>query len=152
VSPRAKTHNYLNLVLGDLEAKAHDPGAWSLLLDDRGNLAEGTGSNIFLVKNGILKTPCGHNVLPGVSRATVIELAARLGIEFQETDLDPFDAATADEIFITSTSLCLCPVSSFNRRKVGNGAIPGPVTTRLTHAYVELIGFDFVAQYRAHLT
>ena len=50
MSPRAKTHNYLNLVLGDLEAQGTDPGSWAVLLDEAGNLTEGRGSNIFLVK------------------------------------------------------------------------------------------------------
>ena len=57
VSPRAKTHNYLNLVLGDLEAQGVDPGSWAVLLDENGNLTEGRGSNIFLVKDGELRTP-----------------------------------------------------------------------------------------------
>jgi hypothetical protein len=72
ISPRAKTHNYLNLIMGDLEARAHDPKAWAVLLDANGNLAEGIGSNIFLVRDGMLMTPQDRFVLPGVSRATVM--------------------------------------------------------------------------------
>ena len=60
MSPRAKTHNYLNLVLGDLEAQGNDPNAWAVLLDEEGNLTEGKGSNIFLVKDGVLATPKGQ--------------------------------------------------------------------------------------------
>lgn len=150
LSPRAKTHNYLNVILADEEVQALDPGAWAVLLDAYGNLCEGMGSNIFLVRDGELLTPRERMVLAGVSRQTVIELAAGLGIGCREADLDLYDAAGADEIFLTSTSLCLCPVRSLNGRAVGGG-IPGPVTRRLTTAYAELVGCDFVGQYLRHL-
>jgi branched-chain amino acid aminotransferase len=151
LSPRAKTHNYLNLVMGDLQAKAVDPGAWAVLLDVNGNLAEGTGSNIFIVRSGRLKTPEARYVLPGVSRATVIELAATLGLAADEGPIDLYDAYTADECFITSTSLCICPARSINGRVFGDRRVPGPVTRRLMDAYVALIGFDFVGQYLRRL-
>src|SRR6185312_11252138 len=98
LSPRAKTHNYLNLIMADLEAKAQDKEAWSVLLDAEGHLAEGIGSNIFLVRDGAVVTPHERGVLPGVSRAAVIELCSGLGIACDEADLDLYDAATADEI------------------------------------------------------
>lgn len=151
LSPRAKMHQYLNLTIADMEAKAVDPEAWSVLLDENGNLAEGTGSNIFLVRNGEIATPHERYVLPGVSRATALDLARELGISAREADLDLYDASTADEIFITSTSLCICPVSQFNGQKVGDGKVPGPVTKRLIDAYVAFVDCDFVAQYLRHL-
>jgi len=79
MSPRAKTHNYLNVVLGDLEAKSRDPEAWAVLLDTNGHLAEGIGSNIFLVQDGVIRTPREEFVLAGISRATVIDLARETG-------------------------------------------------------------------------
>ena len=153
-SPNAKTDNYLNMILGDLEARAQDAEAWALLLDSRGFLSEGIGSNIFLVRDGALLTPKRQQVLPGVSRATVIELAAQLGIACAEDDLNPYDAYTADEAFITSTSLCICPARSMNGAPfgAGNGApVPGPVTKRLTDAFRALVQCDFVAQHLKHL-
>ena len=93
LSPRAKMHQYMNLVLADMQAKAVDSEAWSILLDENGNLAEGTGSNIFLVKDGRVRTPRERYVLPGVSRATVIELGAKLGIPIEEADIDLYDAS-----------------------------------------------------------
>lgn len=146
LTPRAKSHNYLNLVIGDLEVRAQNPDAWAILLDMNGNLCEGLGSNIFLVRDGELLTPRENFVLPGVSRQTVIELAAQLGIPFREADLDLFDGHNADEAFITSTSLCICPVASINGMAMGAGAY-GPVTKRLIEAYVELVDCDFVQQY-----
>jgi branched-chain amino acid aminotransferase len=152
VSPRAKTHNYLNLILADQEAHAADPGSWAVLLDESGNLCEGMGSNIFLVRDGELLTPRERFVLPGVSRATVIELARELGLTVREADLDLYDAANAEEAFLTSTSLCVCPVVSVNGRPVGaEGQVYGPVTRRLIDAYRELVGCDFVGQYLRRL-
>jgi branched-chain amino acid aminotransferase len=151
-SPRAKTHNYLNLILADQEAHAADPGSWAVLLDESGNLCEGMGSNIFLVRDGELLTPRERFVLPGVSRATVIELARELGLVVREADLDLYDAANADEAFLTSTSLCVCPVVSVNGRPIGDeGQVYGPVTRRLIDAYRELVGCDFVGQYLRRL-
>jgi branched-chain amino acid aminotransferase len=152
LTPRAKTHNYLNLVVADLEVKALNPDGWAILLDCNGNLSEGLGSNIFIVRDNVLLTPQERYVLPGVSRQTVMELAKELGIEVRETDVDMFDAYNADEIFITSTSLCICPVSSINGASIGDGNTFGPVTRKLTDAYVEMVQCDFVQQYLDRLT
>ena len=151
MSPRAKMCNYINLVLGDLEVKARNPRAWAVLLDVHGNLAEGLGSNIFLVRDGVLCTPRSDFVLPGISREVVMQLADKLEIECRETDLSLYDAYNADEAFLTSTSLCLCPVRSINGTGPKLRANPGPVTERLTGAFRDLVGFDFVEQYRRHL-
>jgi len=151
LSPRAKMHQYLNLVLADREVKAQNPDAWAVLLDVNGNLAEGQGSNIFLVRDGGLTTPRERYVLPGVSRQATIDLAGQLQIPFEEKDLDLYDAYTADECFLTSTSLCICGVRSLNGRIFGAGRMPGPVTQRLIDAYKRMVGCDFVAQYLARL-
>ena len=151
VSPRAKTHNYLNLILGELEAHGEDPGAWAILLDEFGNLTEGRGSNIFLVKDGVAMTPKSQYVLEGVTRNQTLELAAGLGIPTAECDLDLYDAYTADEAFLTSTSLCICPVSGVNGAPIADGTVPGPVTHQLMTAFSDLVGMDFAEQYLAHL-
>jgi len=151
MSPRAKMCNYINLVLGDLEAKSRNPRAWAILLDTSGNLAEGLGSNFFLIRDAALYTPRADFVLPGISRDVVMQLAAEMKLECHETDISLYDAYNADEAFLTSTSLCLCPVRSINGTAMKNPAIPGPLTERLTAAYRDLVGFDFVEQYRQHL-
>ena len=151
MSPRAKMCNYINLILGDLEAKSRNPGAWAVLLDGAGNLAEGMGSNFFLVRDGALFTPRVDFVLPGISRDVVMQLAAEIGIECNEADISLFDAYNADEAFLTSTSLCLCPVRSINGTILNDRAMPGAVTARLTSAFRDLVGFDFVEQYSQHL-
>jgi len=149
-SPRAKTHNYLNLILADLEVQAQNPEAFAVLLDENGNLCEGRGSNIFMVSDGVLVTPRERYVLPGISRQTVIELAVAEGIPVEEKDFDLFDAYNGDEFFITSTSFCICPVRSINGVLFGDGTVPGPITNRLMQAYVDLVGFDWISQYTKH--
>ena len=150
-SPRAKTQNYLNLVLGDIEAKDRNPEALGILLDTNGNLAEGRGCNLFLVRGGTVLTPGARTVLPGVSRQTAIDLARENGIPVEETDIDLYDAYTADESFVTSTSFCVCPVSRINHAVIGGGTVPGPVTRRIMDAYVKLVDCDWVAQYLRHV-
>jgi branched-chain amino acid aminotransferase len=151
LNPAAKTHNYLNLIVAGLETQKTSPDAWPVLLDTRGFLTEGSGSNIFLVHDGKVRTPKAQYVLAGVSRAVTMGLCRDLGIEIQEDDLAPYDAATADEAFITSTSLCLCPMGHFNGGVIGDGAVPGPITARLMEAYGVEVKTDYVAQYLSHL-
>jgi branched-chain amino acid aminotransferase len=151
LSPRAKTHNYLNMIVAEQEVKAIDPQAWAVLLDMNGNLCEGIGANIFTVREGELFTPKPNYVLGGISRLTTIELAQGLGITVNEADIDLYDAYTADEVFLTSTSLCIAPVVSLNGASFAKAGIPGPVTKRLIDAYIKLVDCDFVAQYLKRL-
>jgi branched-chain amino acid aminotransferase len=151
LSPRAKSHNYLNLIMADLEAKAHDSEAWAILLDTRGFLTEGIGSNIFTVKNGVIYTPSQQYVLGGISRETAVELAGKIDVPVVEKDLDMFDAFTADEVFLTSTSLCICGVRSVQGNQIGNGGPHGEITKALMDAYVDLVNYDWVGQYLKRL-
>jgi len=148
MSPRVKSMSYANLAAGDAEVQELAPGATSVLLDTRGCLAEGLGSNIFIVANGELLTPQARYVLAGLSRQTVMEVARERGIPVREADIDLYDAYTADEAFITSTSWCMVPVRSINGRRIGAGNLPRPVTAALIEGYkARLGGFDFVGQY-----
>jgi branched-chain amino acid aminotransferase len=152
LSPRAKTHNYLNMIVAEQSMKAHDPEGWAVLLDVNGNLAEGMGSNIFVVREGTLYTPSSRYVLEGVSRQMTLDLARKLTIPSIDGDIDLFDAANAEEMFLTSTSLCIAGVRSFNGAKVGDGRAPGPITKRLIDAYITEVGCDFVKQYLDRLS
>ena len=147
LNPNIKSHNYLNLVLADLEVCDQADNPWAVLLDTRGFLSEGIGSNVFLVRDGQLLTPRAQYVLEGVSRQVVLELAASLGITALEADLSVVDAENAEEAFITSTSFCLCPVRTYNGKQIGNGSVPGSITQSLTDAFCKLVNCDFVAQY-----
>jgi branched-chain amino acid aminotransferase len=110
LSPRAKTHNYLNMIVAEQSVKAHDPEGWAVLLDVNGNLAEGMGSNIFVVRDGKLYTPSERYVLAGIGRQMTLDLAHKLGVAVIEGDIDLFDAENAEEMFLTSTSLCIAGV------------------------------------------
>jgi branched-chain amino acid aminotransferase len=148
LTPRAKTHNYLNMIVANQEVQSIDPEAWALLLDVNGNLCEGMGSNIFTVRDGEILTPREKFVLPGVSRQTVIDLAREEGLSLREADIDLYDAYNADEVFLTSTSLCICPVTKVNGIEIGpKGQVWGPVTKRLADAYQRFVDHDFVGQY-----
>jgi branched-chain amino acid aminotransferase len=148
LTPRAKTHNYLNLIVANQEVQSVDPEAWAVLLDVNGNLCEGMGSNIFVVLDGEILTSWEKFVLPGVSRQTVIDLAREGRLVVREADIDLYDAYNADEVFLTSTSLCLCSVTKVNGAPIGpEGQVWGPTTQRLAEAYREFVGHDFVGQY-----
>ena len=133
--------------MADLEMKHFGADAWAILLDEDGFLTEGTAANFFLVKDGTLLSPEPRNILRGVTRQTVIEMAEKTGIRFVEKNLEPYDAMTADEAFFTTTSIFMMPATRFNGRPIGDGAI-GPVYRRLANAFVESIGVDFIEQAR----
>ena len=151
MSPRAKVHNYINLVQAELEVQSRDPDAWPILLDSNGNISEGPGANIFIIKNGVITTPKEQKILAGISRQAAIDLAQELSIELHEEDIDLFDVYTADEAFITSTSFCIVPVSSINGSEIVSTGLPGPITDRLQKAYSGMVGIDFVEQYLSRL-
>ena len=147
LDPNIKSHNYLNLVMADLEVRDRSSHAWAILLDTRGYVSEGIGSNVFFVQDGELLTPKAAYVLPGVSRAVVLEVAATEGIPVREADISPEQARDSDEAFITSTSFCICPVRSYDRAMLDAHGVPGPVTRQLSDAFSREAGFDFVGQY-----
>jgi branched-chain amino acid aminotransferase len=130
---RVKSLNYLNLVMARIEARAAAVDQ-ALMLDVHGRVCEAPGFNVFIVAGDVLKTP-RHDVLLGITRETTIELAAELGLPVLETDLELYDAYTADEIFLTSTAGGLVPVVEVDGRTIGDGT-PGPVLSALRDAYL----------------
>ena len=144
VDPKIKYRSRLHFAIADAEAKLVDPEAIPLMLDHQGNLAEGTGWNFFVVSGGELHTPTTRNILAGISRMTTIELARDAGLIVHERDIQLYDAQTADEAFLTATSLCMMPVTRFNGQPIGDGQT-GPVTRRLMKIWREHVDFDFVA-------
>lgn len=145
LDPKIKHYSRMNMNLAEFEAADVDPAAWAILIDHTGAITEGTGSNVFCVQDGVLKTPSRESVLEGVSRRYVIDLAAELGIPCVETTVQPYDLANADEVFFTGTSPCIAPATRINRMPVGDGTV-GPVATRLLAAWGEKVGVDIAAQ------
>jgi branched-chain amino acid aminotransferase len=142
---RIKNRSRMAYTLAEIEVKLVDPQAQGILLDIDGNIAENKGANFFIFADGILKTPTISGALAGISRATVIELAADLGIPVRECDIQPYDLYTADEAFFTSTPYCIMPATRFNGLPIGDGQV-GSVTKSLLSAWSTLVGVDIVAQ------
>lgn len=140
-----KTRSRLHYQLANIEAEQKCPGATAVLTDPEGHLTEGTSGNVFLVRDGELQTPEPRNLLPGVTRAIVLDLAFRLGITTRETNLTPLDALAADEVFVTSTTIGILHGRTFEGHAIGTGKI-GPVTARLREALDAEVGLDFAAQ------
>ena len=145
LDPKVKHYSRMNFNLAELEAADVDPAAWPILTDTDGNLTEGTGYNVFLVTDGVIRTPGDRSILQGVSRGMVFDLARQLDIPVAEEDLQPYDMYTADEAFFSSTSPCVLPVTRVDRRQVGDGK-PGPITQQLLAAWSEAVGLDIVDQ------
>ncbi len=145
LDPKIKHWSRMNFVLADLEANAVEDGAMAILTDRMGNLTEGTGSNVFLVTNGTIRTPTDRDVLQGVSRGMVLDLADQLGLDAFEEDLQPYDLYTADEAFFSTTSPCVLPMTRVDKRQIGDGK-PGPIAVQLLAAWSEAVGVDIVDQ------
>jgi branched-chain amino acid aminotransferase len=136
LDPAIKSTNFLNNILAKIESLS--AGAYEgILLNWKGYVAEGTISNIFMVKNGVLSTPhVRTGILEGVTRSLVLGLARRRGIRTREVLLRPKDLDDADECFITNTTVEVMPVTLIDGRPVGDGC-PGMITRELIQTYRE---------------
>lgn len=148
---RIKNRSRLFYTLADAEARLVDPEAQCIILDIDGNAAENKGGNVFVVVQGELHTPSTENCLAGISRQTVLELAAELKIPTREMRLQTYDFYTADEVFFTSTPYCIMPATRFNGLPVGDGRV-GTITKQLLTAWSERVGVDIVGQAQRQLT
>jgi len=132
---------YVNNILAKMEANRVGAGE-ALMLNVQGNVAEATGDNVFLVRDGELITPpTSEGALPGITRATVIQQARALGIPFRESVITLYDCYSADESFLTGTAAEVIPMVRLDGRYVGDGR-PGPVTHRLIAAFREATRTD----------
>ncbi len=145
IDPKIKNRSRVYYQVANLQARKVDPKAMALMTDEDGFITEGTGANFFIVKDGELFTPEPRNILRGVTRQAVMELAADIGINCYERNLEAYDVATADEAFFTTTPFVMLPVTRFNGLKVGTGAV-GPVMRHLLNVWSEIVDVDIVAQ------
>lgn len=121
VDPTVKNYHWLDMVKG-LYA-AYDEGAdTALLIDSRGNVSEGPGFNIFVIKDGAVSTP-DTSVLLGITRQTVFDICSGIGIQCHARDVSIKDLTTADEVFVTSTAGGVMPVTKIDKRPVGAGDV-----------------------------
>ena len=129
-----KSLNYLNSVLGKMEATA-DGADEAICLDKNGFISEGVGENLFIVKEGKLFTPpSSTGALAGITAQLAKKFAKNLGYDVTETNITPFQLFTADEVFFTGTAAEVVPIREVNKRQIGNGN-PGPVTKKLMAAF-----------------
>lgn len=138
VNPQMKSLNYLNNILAKIEANlAGVPEA--MLLNTEDYVAECTGDNIFIVRDGVLITPPPYvGILIGITRNTVMELAEKLGIKVEEKVFTRYEVFTADECFLSGTAAEAIPVVKVDGRPIGDGK-PGPITKKIIDAFKELI-------------
>lgn len=135
---KAKTvGNYVNSILASQEARSGGFGE-ALMLDTEGFVAEGSGENLFVVRDGVVRTPGAHSILPGITRDTAIRLLRESGLDVREERVTRDDLYVADEIFLTGTAVEVTPVREVDRRRVGDGT-PGPVTRQMQKRYDEVV-------------
>lgn len=137
LSPRIKSLNYLNNILGKIEA-INAGCSEAVMLDRHGYLTECTSENIFLVKNNCLFTPTATvGILEGITRSVVMELASKLGYQVQMSLLTAHDLYVSDEVFVTGTGAEIIPVVDLCGRSIGTGR-PGPITKQLLREFRDL--------------
>jgi branched-chain amino acid aminotransferase len=135
---RAKANgNYMNSMLA-LQEALHDGYDEALLLDAEGYVMEGSGENIFIVRDGVIYTPDLTSALDGITRKTVIELAAEMGFQVVEKRITRDEVYIADEAFFTGTAAEVTPIREVDNRAIGNGS-RGPLTERLQQTYFDLV-------------
>jgi branched-chain amino acid aminotransferase len=136
LDPRVKSLNYLNNVMAKLEARQRGADE-ALMLNAQGMVAETSVANIFVVRGGVLLTPpATDGALEGITRATVLDLAANLGIPAREQTLGRFDLFAADEAFLTGSGAGVVPVRSLDGRPLGRGT-PGPIYETIRAAFAD---------------
>ena len=147
---KAKTvGNYVNSILASHEARA---GGFqeALMLDTEGFVAEGSGENVFVIRDGVVKTPGPHSILPGITRDAAIRLLRDRGVEVREERITRDEIYIADEAFFTGTAVEITPIRELDHRRVGRET-PGPVTRELQERFFDVVrGKD--AAHRGWLT
>ncbi|MED4876926.1 branched-chain-amino-acid transaminase [Anoxybacillus geothermalis] len=134
LSPKVKSLNYLNNVLVKIEAHLANVSE-ALILNDQGYVAEGSGDNVFIIKNGVIYTPPGYvGALEGITRQAIMEIAVDLGYTVKEEPFTRHDVYVADEVFLTGTAAEVISVIKVDGRTIGDGT-PGPHTKRLLEEF-----------------
>lgn len=129
--------NYMNSILANNEATAEGYDE-ALLLDVDGFVAEGSGENIFIVRKGKVYTPDLTSALEGITRDTVVQIIAEMGLELVEKRITRDEVYTADEAFFTGTAAEVTPIRELDRRPIGDG-VRGPITTEIQQRYFDCV-------------
>jgi branched-chain amino acid aminotransferase len=146
MDPKIKNRSRLFYQMANIEvSKFKGKNNWALLLDPDGFITEGTGDNFFIVKNNEIITPEGRNVLRGISRDYIFQLAKELNIPCRESNIEPYDVYNSDEAFMTGTPFCILPTTSLNEIRIGNGKM-GKVTNLLLDKWSKNVNLDIKQQ------
>ena len=146
MDPKIKNRSRLFYQMANIEvSKFKGKNNWALLLDPDGFITEGTGDNFFIVKNGEIISPEGRNILRGITRSYIFELADELNIPHYERNIEPYDVYDADEAFMTGTPFCILPTTSLNEIEIGNGKM-GEVTNLLLNKWSKNVNLDIMGQ------
>ena len=146
MDPKIKNRSRLFYQMANIEvSKYAGDNNWALLLDTDGYITEGTGDNFFIVKDEKIYTPEGRNILRGISRNYIFELAKEKGIDCIEKNIEPYDVYDADEAFMTGTPFCLLPTTSLNGVDIGEGKM-GNISNQLLEAWSKNVGLDIKSQ------
>jgi branched-chain amino acid aminotransferase len=146
MDPKIKNRSRVFYQMANIEASMfRGKNNWAVMMDTDGFIAEGSGDNFFIIKNGTVITPEGRNCLVGISRNYVFEVCNELGIECVEKNIEPYDVYTADEAFMTGTPFCILPVFRFNETNVGNGKF-GVITKKIIDKWGKNVGVDIIQQ------
>ena len=147
LDPKIKNRSRIHYLMANIEASQIDgDNNWALLIDPDGFIAEGTGDNFFIIKDGVVITPEGRNILRGISREYVMEeLCTQLGIHVVEKNIDAYDVYTADEAFMTGTPFCMLPVTALNGNPIGSGKV-GEIFKKLIRRWGDNTGVGIVEQ------
>jgi len=148
MEPKIKNRSRLFYQMANIEASMFKgKNNWAMLLGTDGFITEGTGDNVFFVKNGVVYTPEPRDILIGISRNYVMELCEEMGIKCVEKNLEVYDAYTSDECFVTGTPFCLLPVFTWNGLKIGNGKM-GEITQKIHDVWSKKVGLNIFQQIR----
>lgn len=147
MDPKIKNRSRLFYLMANIEASQFSgDNNWALLLGTDGFITEGTGDNFFIIKDGIVISPEGRDILRGISREYVMkELCPALDIPVIEKNIEPYDVYDADEAFITGTPFCMLPVTTLNGLNIGNGKV-GNVFTRIISLWSKKMKVDIISQ------
>lgn len=141
LSPQVKSLNYLNNVMAKIECIQANVME-GIILNEQGYVAECTGDNIFVIKNGKLFTPpVSDGSLDGITRQVIFELCDKAGLELSEKSMTRYDLYTADEIFLTGTAAEVIPAVKYDQREIGDGT-PGPISKQLVQDFRTLVNSE----------
>lgn len=149
LEPKVKNRSRIHYLMANIQASMiSGEDNWPILLDPDGFVTEGPGDNFFIVKNGVVITPEGRNVLRGISREYIFDLCKELNIPYLEKNIEQYDIVTADESFLTATPFCMIPSTKFNGVNIGTGKM-GQITKKLLDKWSENVGVDIASQIKS---